>query len=199
MGNGMTEVFVSTDDVKVIGGTANVNVEVDFGPQGDRGNLFLVGYGHPNTITHSQTLQLLDIYINLQVGDSDYLGMYQYLNEAGVDTWVLLGPLITDKFGSNRTVSFTDGVSTNDVEFNISRILQTSILSGIDASKFNIQCTFLNQTKPVAHSIVVKPTTIEAGTGYIVLPVSINAAEFSGSAWSGLSGTHTVHFLITVV
>jgi hypothetical protein len=198
MDSSMTEVFVSTDDVKVIGGTANVNVEVDFGPQGDRGNLFLVGYGHPETVTHSQTLQLLDIYINLQVGNSDYLGMYQYLNEAGVNTWVFLGPLITDKFGANRTVSFTNGLST-DVEFNISSILQTSILSGIDESKFNIQCTFSNSTKPVAHSIVVKPITIEAVTGDLVLPVSVSAAEFSGSAWAGLSGTYTVHFLITVV
>ena len=194
----MTEIFVSTDDVKVIGGTANVNVEVDFGPQGDRGNLFLVGYGDPNTITHSQTIQLLDIYINLQVGDSDYLGMYQYLNQAGVDSWVFLGPLITDKFGANRTVSFTGGVST-DVEFNVSSILQTSVLSGIDESKFNIQCTFLNSSKPVAHSIVVKPITIQSGTGDIILPVSVNAAEFSGSTWSGISGTHVVHFLITVV
>ena len=58
----MTEVFVSTDDVKVIGGTANVNVEVDFGPQGDRGNLFLTGYGDPNTVEHSTPLQLLDLY-----------------------------------------------------------------------------------------------------------------------------------------
>jgi len=194
----MTEIFVSTDDVKVIGGTANVNVEVDFGPQGDRGNLFLVGYGDPNTITHSQTIQLLDIYINLQVGDSDYLGMYQYLNQAGVDSWVFLGPLITDKFGANRTVSFTGGVST-DVEFNISSILQTSVLSGIDESKFNVQCTFLNSSKPVAHSIVVKPITIQSATGDIILPVSVNAAEFSGSTWSGISGTHVVHFLITVV
>jgi hypothetical protein len=194
----MTEVFVSTDDVKVIGGTANVNVEVDFGPQGDRGNLFLVGYGDPNTITHSQTLQLLDIYINLQVGDSDYLGMYQYLNEAGVDSWVFLGPLITDKFGENRTVSFTNGVST-DVEFNVSKILQTSILSGVDESKFNVQCTFSNTTNPVAHSIVIKPITIQASTGDIILPVGVNAAEFSGNSWSGLSGTYIVHFLITVV
>jgi hypothetical protein len=194
----MTEIFVSTDDVKVIGGTANVNVEVDFGPQGDRGNLFLVGYGDPNTITHSQTIQLLDIYINLQVGDSDYLGMYQYLNQAGVDSWVFLGPLITDKFGANRTVSFTSGVST-DVEFNVSSILQTSVLSGIDESKFNIQCTFLNSSNPVAHSIVVKPITIQSATGDIILPVSVNAAEFSGGTWSGISGTKIVHFLITVV
>jgi hypothetical protein len=62
----MTNIFVSSDDVKVIGGTANVNVEVDFGPQGDRGGIFLVGNGHPNTVSHSVTLQLLDLYINVK-------------------------------------------------------------------------------------------------------------------------------------
>ena len=195
----MTEVFVSTDDVKVIGGTANVNVEVDFGPQGDRGNLFLVGYGDPNTITHSTTLQVLDIYINVRTTDDDYLVIYQLQNINGTDTWVETSKLITDKFSVNRTVSFTAGAATDSIDFKISNIVPLSLLSGLTESNFNIQCTFSNQTKPIAHSIVVRPITVQAATGDIILPVGINAAEFSGSAWSPISGTHVVHFLITVV
>jgi hypothetical protein len=195
----MTEVFVSTDDVKVIGGTANVNVEVDFGPQGDRGNLFLVGYGDPNTITHSTTLQVLDIYINVRTTDDDYLVIYQLQNINGTDTWVETSRLITDKFSVNRTVSFTAGAATDSIDFKISNIVPLSLLSGLTESNFNIQCTFSNPTKPIAHSIVVRPITVQAATGDIILPVGINAAEFSGSAWSPISGTHVVHFLITVV
>ena len=195
----MTEIFVSTDDVKVIGGTANVNVEVDFGPQGDRGNLFLVGYGDPNTITHSTTLQVLDIYINVRTTDDDYLVIYQLQNINGTDTWVETSRLITDKFSVNRTVSFTAGVATDNIDFKISSIVPLSLLSGLTESNFNIQCTFSNPTKPIAHSIIVRPITVQAATGDIILPVSINAAEFSGSAWSPISGTHVVHFLITVV
>lgn len=195
----MTEVFVSTDDVKVIGGTANVNVEVDFGPQGDRGNLFLVGYGDPNTITHSTTLQVLDLYINVRTTDDDYLVIYQLQNINGTDTWVETSKLITDKFSVNRTVSFTAGAATDSIDFKISNIVPLSLLSGLTESNFNIQCTFSNQTKPIAHSIVVRPITVQAATGDIILPVGINAAEFSGSAWSPISGTHVVHFLITVV
>lgn len=195
----MTEVFVSTDDVKVIGGTANVNVEVDFGPQGDRGNLFLFGYGHPDTTLIKGNLQVLDIYINILMTDSSYLMMYQLLDINGVSTWVEISKLMLDKFSVNRTVSFTNGLTTDDIEFKVSNIVPASLLSGLEATNFNIQCTFSNPTNPVAHSIVVKPITIQPSTGDIILPVSVNAAEFSGSAWAGLSGTHVIHFLITVV
>jgi len=195
----MTEIFVSTDDVKVIGGTANVNVEVDFGPQGNRGNLFLVGYGDPNTITHSQTLQLLDIYINVQATDSDYLVMYQYVNEGGIDTWVQIAKLTTDKFSAIRNIAFLDGKATDSVEFKVSNIVPMSLISGLTALNFNIQCTFQNPENPVAHSIIVKPISIQLSTGDIILPIDINAAELSEGQWSGISGTHIVHFLITVV
>jgi hypothetical protein len=195
----MTEVFVSTDDVKVIGGTANVNVEVDFGPKGDRGNLFLVGYGDPNTITLTTQLQALDLYMNISPTDSDYLMIYQFQNVNGINTWVETSKLTTDKFGVNRTVSFTNGLTTDDIEFKVSSIVPTTYLSNIDASKFNIQCTFSNPTNPIAHSVVVKPITIQESTGDIVLPVSINAAEFSEGTWTLIGGTHVVHFLITVV
>lgn len=195
----MTEVFVSTDDVKVIGGTANVNVELDFGPQGDRGNLFLVGYGDPNTVTHTTTLQTLDLYINVRTTDDDYLVIYQLQNVNGVDTWVETSKLMTDKFSAIRHVAFTDGQATDNIDFKVSNIVPLSLLSSLTESSFNIQCTFSNPTNPVAHSIVVKPITIQAGTGDIILPISINAAEFSEGAWSAISGTHVIHFLITVV
>lgn len=195
----MTEVFVSTDDVKVIGGTANVNVELDFGPQGDRGNLFLVGYGDPNTVTHTTDLQTLDLYINVRTTDEDYLVVYQLQNVNGTNTWVDTGKLITDKFSVNRNVSFTDGSATDNINFKVSNIVPLSLVSGLTETDFNIQCTFSNPTNPIAHSIVVKPITVQAGTGDLILPVSINAAEFSEGAWSAISGTHVVHFLITVV
>ena len=195
----MTEIFVSTDDVKVIGGTANVNVEVDFGPQGDRGSLFLVGYGDPNTIDHGVTLQTLDIYINVRSTDSDYLVIYQLKNIAGIDTWEEAGKLMTDKFSAIRNISFLDGKATSNVEFKVSNIVPMSLVSGLTELNFNIQCTFQNPENPVAHSIIVKPITIQASTGDILLPIDINAAEFSGGDWSGISGTHIVHFLITVV
>lgn len=195
----MTNIFVSSDDVKVIGGTANVNVEVDFGPQGDRGNLFLVGYGNPNTITHSTTLQLLDLYINVQATDEDYLVMYQYQNVSGVNTWVETATLMTDKFSVIRQVAFTNGKTTSEVDFKISNIAPLSLIGGLTAENFNIQCTFADPENPIAHSITVKPLAIQSGTGDQILPVDINAVEFSEGSWVGLNRTVSIHFLITVV
>lgn len=195
----MTNVFVSSDDVKVIGGTANVNVEVDFGPQGDRGNLFLVGYGNPNTISHSVTLQLLDLYINVQATDEDYLVMYQYQNVSGVNTWVETATLITDKFSVIRQVAFTNGRTTNAVDFKVSNIAPMSLVGGLTAENFNVQCTFSDPENPIAHSITISPLEFQAGTGDQILPVDINAVEYSEGSWVGLNRTVYVHFLITVV
>jgi hypothetical protein len=195
----MTNIFVSSDDVKVIGGTANVNVEVDFGPQGDRGNLFLVGYGNPNTITHSTTLQILDIYINVQATDEDYLVMYQYQTVSGVNTWVQTATLMTDKFSVIRQVAFVDGKTASEVDFRISNIAPLSLVGGLTAENFNIQCTFSDPENPIAHSITVKPLAIQSGTGDQILPVDINAVEFSEGSWVGLNRTVYIHFLITVV
>jgi hypothetical protein len=194
----MTNIFVSSDDVKVIGGTARVDVDVDFGPQGDRGSLFLVNYGNPNTISHPVPLQLLDLYINVQATDEDYLMMYRYQNVSGVNTWVETARLITDKFSTNRTVSFVDGVSTNAIDFKVSNIIPMSLVGGLTAADFNVQCTISHPDSPVASSITVLPVTIQSGTGDVILPVTVNAAKFSDLEWSALSGTFTVHFLITL-
>jgi hypothetical protein len=195
----MTDIFVSSDNINVIGGTSTVDVEVDFGPQGDRGNLFLVGYGNPNDVSHSVTLQLLDLYINVQATDEDYLVMYQYQNVAGVNTWVETATLMTDKFSVIREVSFTDGKTTSEVDFKVSNIAPLSLVGGLIEENFNIQCTFSDPENPIAHSITVKPLVFRPETGDQVLPIDINAVEFSESAWSGISGTYTIHFLITVV
>jgi len=195
----MTNIFVSPDDVKVIGGTATVNVEVDFGPQGDRGNLFLVGYGNPNTVTHNTTLQLLDLYINVQATDEDYLVMYQYQNVSGVNTWVETATLMTDKFSVIRQVAFTDGKTTSEVDFKVSNIAPLSLIGGLTAENFNVQCTFSDPENPIAHSITIKPLAIQSGTGDQILPVDINAVEFSEGSWVGLNKTVFIHFLITVV
>ena len=196
----MTNVFVSSEDVKVIGGTANVNVEVDFGPQGDRGSIFLVGNGDPNEATSFiETLQLLDLYINVRATDDDYMGLYQYVNVSGVNTWILTGTLIKDKFSVVRSVGFTNGTTTSEVDFRVSNIAPQSLVGGLTAANFNVQCTFSDPTKPIAHSIVIKPLEFEAGTGDQILPVDINAVEFSGGSWISLNRTVSVHFLITVV
>jgi hypothetical protein len=125
--------------------------------------------------------------------------MYQYQNVAGVNTWVETATLMTDKFSVIREVSFTDGKTTSEVDFKVSNIAPLSLVGGLIEENFNIQCTFSDPENPIAHSITVKPLVFRPETGDQVLPIDINAVEFSESAWSGISGTYTIHFLITVV
>jgi hypothetical protein len=144
-------------------------------------------------------LQLLDLYINVQATDDDYMGLYQYVNVSGVNTWVLTGPLIKDKFSVIRNVAFTDGQTTSEVDFRVSNIAPQSLVGGLTAENFNVQCTFSDPENPVAHSITIKPLAIQSGTGDLILPVDINAVEFSEGSWVGLNRTVSIHFLITVV
>lgn len=195
----MTNIFVSSDDVKVIGGTANVNVEVDFGPQGNRGGVFLVGNGNPNTVSHHITLQLLDLYINVQATDDDYMVLYQYQNVYGINTWVSTGTLLKDKFSVIREVLFEDGKTASEVDFKISNIAPSNIVGGLTSDNFNVQCTFSDPSNPIAHSITIKPLEFQSGTGDQILPVDINAVEFSEGSWVGLNRAVYIHFLITVV
>jgi hypothetical protein len=194
----MTNIFVSPDDITVIGGTDTVNVEVDFGPQGDRGSSFFVGFGDPNTASHDTPLQLLDSYINIQTTDEDYMVIYQYVSQSGVNTWVPVGPLMTDKFSAIRQVAFTDGKTTSEVDFKISNIVPTNVIGGITKENFNVQCTFADPDNPIAHSIIVKDLAT-ADNGDQVLPVDINAVEFVEGSTVSLNGTFSIHFLITVV
>jgi hypothetical protein len=195
----VTNIFVSSDDVKVIGGTANVNVEVDFGPQGNRGGVFLVGNGNPNTVSHHITLQLLDLYINVQATDDDYMVLYQYQNVYGINTWVSTGTLLKDKFSVIREVLFEDGKTASEVDFKISNIAPSNIVGGLTSDNFNVQCTFSDPSNPIAHSITIKPLEFQSGTGDQILPVDINAVEFSEGSWVGLNRAVYIHFLITVV
>jgi hypothetical protein len=195
----MTSIFVSSEETKVIGGTSSVNVELDFGPQGDRGSLFLVGYGNPNTITHSVDLQLLDIYINVQTTDEDYLVIYQYQNSSGVNTWIETGKLMNDKFSANRIAEFELGKTTSTIDFKLSNIVPLSLLGTITSSNFNIQCTFSDENNPIASSIFVGDVTIDALSGDVILPIDVNAIQYSGGSWSLVEGNKNIHFLITVV
>jgi hypothetical protein len=104
---------------------------------------------------------------------------------------------MTDKFSTNRTVGFLEGQAINEIDFKVSNIVPMSLVSGLTAADFNVQCTVANDN-PVSSSITVLPITIQAGTGDVILPVSVNAVEYSGGSWNPLTGTHVVHFLITI-
>lgn len=191
----MAEVLLSSDELTVLGGPAAVSVDLDFGPQGDRGSLILYGLGNPATATLPETPQVYDTYINLLTSDPDYLFMYQYIAGAGGSpSWVKLFKLVPNIFSDNLSKSFIDG----EVEINIplAAILPEDQIGSYTAENFNVQCTVMN-SNPVSLGVTIGE--LQFFDSLISLPITINAIEYSSGEWSPITGQKMVHLYITVV
>ena len=191
----MAEVILSSDELTVLGGPAEVSVDLDFGPQGDRGSLILYGLGKPGSVQLPEIPRVYDTYINLLTSDSEYLFMYQYIAGAGGSpTWVKLFKLIPNTYSENLSRTFSNG----EVEVNIplAAIVPEDLIGSYTAEDFNVQCNVLN-TNPV--SLAVTVGEIQFFDSLISLPITIKAIEYSDSDWSNLVGQKMVHLSITVV
>ena len=191
----MAEVLLSSDELTVLGGPAQISVDVDFGPQGDRGSLILYGPGKPTTVTLPETPQVYDTYINLLPSDDEYMFIYHYIaGDGGTLTWVKMFKLIANTYSENTQRSFNEG----EIQVNIplAAIVPADQLGDYTAADFNIQCNVLN-TNPTSVGVTVSEIAIVGDL--VSLPITIKAVEFSGGEWLDLAGTKTVHLFITVV
>lgn len=192
----MAEVLLSSDDLTVLGGPAEVSVDVDFGPQGDRGSIILYGLGKPNEVTLPITPQVYDTYINLLVSDDEYLFMYQLIaGPGGVPEWTRLTKLIPDSYSENVSRTFS---STGEVNVNIplSAIINYELVGSYTAEDFNVQCTVLN-VNPLALSVTIGD--LVSVSGIQSLPITLKAVELADDVWQPLVGLKMVHLSITVV
>jgi hypothetical protein len=192
----VVDVVLSSDDLVVLGGPESVNVEVDFGPQGDRGSLIFVGNGKPDLIDIGQEPNIFDLYINLLTTDEEYLMIYQYVESLVSPQWQPLTKLIPNTYVKNDSVNF-------DVEnasyIPIADIVDPSYVGNTDASNFSVQATFATSTGyPIVSSI--KTEVIEATlTEPAKLKITFYAKEFDGTNWIDITGSRTVNLHISVV
>ena len=197
----MTDVILSSEDLTILGGPESITLDLDFGPQGERGSEFFVGNCNPNSNPENipVTPKVFDMYINLLPSDPDeeYLYLYQYQNVSGEDTWTPLVKLIPNTYSTNRVVTFVDGEKSINVQ--VSKLVPPSLISSITSDKFNVQYSISGSLNPVSSSISVLPIITESVTGDLVLPMQIKAVEYNAGSWSNLSSEVTVHLLITVV
>jgi len=191
----MVDVLLNTDDVVVIGPPESIDLLVDIGPQGVRGNKFIVGSGEPNPQTSSgvilgQTLILNDMYINTSPGE-DYGYLYQYISEPGGNTWtevLKINPII---YSAIELVSFSSG--NGSISIPISDIV-TVTGSPLTSSNFNVQYQ-IEGANPIASSIEI-PALVGAGTNLVI---NFHAAQYSSGSWSALTGSKTMHLFISIV
>lgn len=191
------EILLSTDDLTVLGGPEKIDLEVDFGPQGDRGSQIFVGNGNPNdpATVIGQTPELLDLYINILSSDAEYLFLYQYQNVSGTETWVSLFKLIPNIYSTNRTTSFVEGECSINIP--VISIVPSEMVGTVTGANFNVQHNIVNNINPVASSLSVgEVVTVD---DLVTLPLTISGIEFDGTEWVNLSGNKTVHLFISVV
>lgn len=191
----MTNVLLSSDELTVLGGPSSIDVDVDFGPQGDRGSLILYGLGKPSSVQLPVTPRVYDTYINLLTSDDEYRFMYQYIaGDGGTLTWIKLFSLTPNIYSENVQRSFANGEV--DINIPLAAIVPVDQLGSYQAEDFNVQCTVLG-TNPVSVGVSVEDIAISGDL--VTLPIRISGIEYVSNEWTPLSGTKTVHLLITVV
>jgi hypothetical protein len=192
----MVDVLLSSDNIDVLGGTPQVNVNLSSGSRGQRGNYILVGSGNPNnplTYIPTQTVQTYDMFINLNPNDVDYLYLYQYLNWDGEFQWVQLLRLIPNTFLDNYDGTFVSGKM--QISIPLISILPLASSGIYQASNFNVQHTLINSL-PTASSIEVDDINLDTMT----LNLTLTAVQFNGTAWENVpNGAGVVHLIVTVV
>ena len=193
----MADVVLTTDELLVLSGPSSVNVEVDFGPEGERGSLFFVSVGNPNTALTGQTPKAKDLCVNILKTDNEYSYVYQY-NSDGANgfQWYPIIKLSPLQYNKILTGTFVDGSKVFNIP--VSYIVDEETSQTLTSANFNITYSIPNEN-PIASSIEIGSFTNDPGTGLQVIPVTVNAIEYASSTWQNLTGVKTVHFVISIV
>jgi hypothetical protein len=193
----MADVVLTTDELLVLSGPSSVNVEVDFGPEGERGSLFFVSVGNPNTALTGQTPKAKDLCVNILKTDNEYSYVYQY-NSDGANgfQWYPIIKLSPLQYNKILTGTFVDGSKVFNIPVNY--IVDEETSQTLTSANFNITYSILNEN-PVASSIEIGSFTNDPVSGLQVIPVTVNAVEYASSTWQNLTDAKTVHFVISIV
>jgi hypothetical protein len=193
----MADVVLTTDELLVLSGPSSVNVEVDFGPEGERGSLFYVSVGNPNTALTGQTPKAKDLCVNVLKTDNEYSYVYQY-NSDGANgfQWYPIIKLSPLQYNKVLTGTFVDGSKVFNIPVNY--IVDEETSQTLTSANFNITYSIPN-SNPLASSIEIGSFTNDPISGLQVIPVTVNAIEYASSTWQNLTGVKTVHFVISIV
>jgi hypothetical protein len=189
----------SSDDITVLGGPSTINIDLDFGPTGQRGSKFFVGNGNPNStpspISTSIPLFVFDMYLNLNSATSEYRSLYQYQNVSGTNTWVKLINLIPNIYSLNISLNFVNGIASTTLP--VISLVDSDQVSSITSSRFNIQHSLVNNGKPNMTDVTVSEIVVADGTR--VLPLSFSAYQLNNGIIESVTGQKMVHIFISVV
>jgi len=198
----MVDAVLFTDELAVFSGPDQVEVQLDYGPNGDRGSLIFVANGQPDEIDWENEIgqdpKLFDLFVNLdsQDVDNEYLMIYQYREALGTTQWQPLTKLIPNTYSSNVSIGFP---TVNYCYINTSQIVDPSYVGSTDASNFSVQVTFSTSAGyPIVSSI--KTEKIDATLSEPEkLKITFYAKEFNGASWVDISEPRMANLHISVV
>lgn len=213
----MADILLSNDDLTVFGGPESVSLDLDIGPQGDRGSIIVGSNGDPRNADVNAALSLqpryretlppfalpvginaLDIAIDYNPASSTYKTVFQRVATPSGTQWTELFSLKTNYYSSIKDVTAVDGTITIP-PINVTEIYGTSGLTAASSASFNIQYSISSEapSNPMATSLVVNE--INPGPGFLALPLEIKGVEYIDNAWEPMAGPKRVHLFITVV
>lgn len=186
------DIILSQPEITVLGPPASVNLQLDIGPQGIRGNKFFSGTGAPASNPSITDAIAGDLYLRTDPSGAGYL--YQYLASiTGALQWTVVFQLDPVIYNARESVDFNAGVGTLviPIYYILGNFTQTINLS-------TLQIVFSPEyDKPVALSLSNRQK-INADTD---LQLTFVAKEYNAglSSWVDVDNALTINASISVV
>jgi len=198
----MADILLSNDDLTVFGGPESISLDLDIGPQGDRGSIILASNGNPQDANVNaaivQSLQALDIAIDVQPASETYKTVFQRVATATGTQWTTMFNLKTNYYSSIKEEVAVNG-TLEITPINVYDIYGDSGKTAATSNAFNIQYSISSpdSSGPLATTLIVKP--LITSQGFLALPLEIKGVEYIDDAWQPMAGPKRVHLFITVV
>lgn len=193
----MVDVLIDTEDITVLGGPESISVDLDVGPDGERGSRIFTSVGDPNVVSigGNQTFKVFDLCINVNPSDPDYQFLYQRINDSGNETWEKIFKMTTNQYSEVSLRLFVDGEV--EIILNLLDIVPEDMITSVNASDFAVMHNISGSLSPVVSSILVGDIiTNGLSRG---LPITVKASTFDGSELVPLAGNLSVHLFISMV
>lgn len=198
----MADILLSNDDLTIFGGPETVSLDLDIGPQGDRGSLIIGVQGDPRDTSVANTIvqdtQALDIAIDYQPASTTHKTVFQKVSTGGSLQWTPLVNLKTNFYSSIKgPITPANGKITIS-PINVADIYDLTE-SNVSSSKLNVQYSVSSpeSSGPLATTLIVKE--LNTSQGFLALPLEIKGVEYLDGAWTAMTGPKYVHLFITVV
>ena len=195
----MADILLSNDDLTVFGGPESISLDLDIGPQGDRGSIIVGANGNPQDANVNaaivQSLQALDIAIDYNPYSDTYKTVFQRIATATGTQWTEMLSLKTNFYSAVKDVTAANGKLT------IPPINVTEIASDVNltSASFSIQYSISSPDTAgaLATNLIVKDVVDDGSIR--ALPLEIEGVEYDGTTWGPITGPKRIHLFITVV